>query len=140
MSSSLSSFHAALLEFLMTAKQGMMSVGKEYDMTPLQATTLMLVDADHPKPMNTFQKIYNCDASNVTGIVDGLEEKKLVTRGELADDRRVKTILLTDDGVAVRKHLMHGFAQIDSLILGDLSKEELASFKAIIIKLANRDK
>ncbi|MCU1617968.1 MAG: transcriptional regulator, MarR family [Frankiales bacterium] len=134
-SSSLSSFQAALLEFLMTAKQGMLTVAKEYDLTLIQATTLVFVDKESPKPMNTFQKLYNCDASNVTGIVDGLEEKKLVIRGEHPDDRRVKTILLTDEGVAVREHLIDSFTQIDSIILGSLTEAELASFKSIIIKL-----
>jgi DNA-binding MarR family transcriptional regulator len=140
MSSSLSPFHIALLEFLMTSKQGLMAVGKEYDLTPLQATTLALVDKNNPKPMNTFQKLYSCDASNVTGIVDGLEEKKLAMRGELPDDRRVKTILLTAEGIAVQERLIDSFMQIDTVILGNLSKDELASFKAIIIKLATQDK
>jgi DNA-binding MarR family transcriptional regulator len=139
-SSSLSPFHIALLEFLMTSKQGLMAVGKEYDLTPLQATTLALVDKNNPKPMNTFQKLYNCDASNVTGIVDGLEEKKLVMRGELHDDRRVKTILLTAEGAAVQERLIDSFMQIDTMTLGNLNKDELASFKAIIIKLATQDK
>lgn len=136
MASTLSPFHTALLEFLMTSKQGLMIVGKEYDLTPLQATTLAFVDKDHPKPMNTFQKLYNCDASNVTGIVDGLEEKKLAIRGEHPEDRRVKTILLTPEGVAVQERLIDSFTQIDNTILGSLSESELAAFKAIIIKLA----
>lgn len=138
--SSLSSFHAALLEFLMTAKQGLMAVGKEYDLTPIQATTLALVDRGHPKPMNSFQKLYNCDASNITGIVDGLEEKKLVIRGEHPDDRRVKTILLTDEGAVVQEHLIKSFTQIDTMILGNLTEAELASFKSIIIKLTAQNK
>ncbi|MDB5160409.1 MAG: transcriptional regulator, MarR family [Candidatus Saccharibacteria bacterium] len=140
MSSSLSPFHIALLEFLMTAKQGMINIAKEYDLTPIQATTLILVDNDHPKPMNAFQKIYSCDASNVTGIVDGLQEKNLAYRGELPDDRRVKTILLTPEGGVVQERLVESITQIDNTILKDLTEEELASFKAIIIKLATQDK
>jgi DNA-binding MarR family transcriptional regulator len=139
MSSSLSPFHIALLEFLMTAKQGLMNVGKIYDLSPLQATTLALVDKENPKPMNVFQKMYNCDASNVTGIVDGLEEKHLATRGEHPADRRVKTILLTSEGAAVQEQLIDSITNIDNTILKDLSKEELAAFKAIIIKLSKQD-
>jgi DNA-binding MarR family transcriptional regulator len=140
MNSSLSPFHAALLEFLMTAKQGLMTVAKEYDLTIIQATTLILVENENPKPMNAFQKIYNCDASNITGIVDGLEEKNLAIRGEHPEDRRVKTILLTPEGLAVQQRLIDSFLQIDKMILGDLTKDELASFKAIIIKIAAQSK
>ncbi|MDB5179613.1 MAG: transcriptional regulator, MarR family [Candidatus Saccharibacteria bacterium] len=139
-SSSLSPFHAALLEFLMTAKQGLIAVGKEYDLTPIQAMTLALVDKDNPKPMNSFQKLYNCDASNITGIIDGLEEKKLALRGEHPEDRRVKTILLTDEGVVVQGRLIDSFTEIDHMILGNLTEAELASFKSIIIKLAVQNK
>lgn len=117
-----------------------MTVGKEYDLTPLQAMTLALVDKGHPKPMNAFQKLYNCDASNVTGIIDGLEEKQLAIRGEHPEDRRVKTILLTAKGATVQGHLIDSFAQIDNMILGDLTDEELASFRSIIIKLAAQNK
>ena len=140
MSTSLSPFHIALLEFLMTAKQGLMGVGKIYDLTPIQATTLALIDKEHPKPMNTFQKLYNCDASNVTGIVDGLEEKHLAIRGEHPADRRVKTILLTDEGAKVQAQLIDSITDIDHTILGDLTQEDLAAFKSIILKLSKQDK
>jgi len=135
---SLSLFHASLLEFLMTAKHGLIEVAKQYDLTPLQAITVVFIDVAIPKPMNAFQKLYSCDASNVTGIIDGLEEKGLVTRSELREDRRVKMVLLTAKGLILQKELVKGFLQIDSLILKDLSESELDSFRSIIIKLAGK--
>lgn len=135
-SAPLSLFHSSLLEFLMTAKHGLIEVAKEYDLTPLQAITIIMIDTNKPKPMNAFQKLYSCDASNITGIVDGLQEKLLVTRSELAEDRRVKMILLTPKGAKLRKILVASFMQIDNLILKNLTKTELAAFKAIIIKLS----
>lgn len=136
-SPSLSLFHASLLEFLMTSKQGLMAVGKEYDLTPLQAITIVLIDLDVPKPMNAFQKLYNCDASNITGIVDGLEEKGLATRSELPSDRRVKIVLLTQKGITLQKLLIEAFIQIDDVMLHDLSQDELAAFRKVIIKLSH---
>ncbi len=136
---SLSLFHASLLEFLMTAKQGLMNVAKEYDLTPIKATTIVLIDINKPKPMNAFQKIYNCDASNITGIVDGLEEKGLVTRSEDPNDRRVKIILLTAKGKDLQKILIAGFIQIDEEILQDLTADELKAFRAIVIKLSSNN-
>jgi DNA-binding MarR family transcriptional regulator len=135
--SALSLFHASLLEFLMTAKQGLMNVAKEYDLTPIQATTIVLIDEAHPKPMNAFQKIYSCDASNITGIIDGLEEKELVIRSEDPDDRRVKIILLTQKGKQLQSILVESFIQIDDAILGNLSEEELSTFRSIMIKLSS---
>jgi DNA-binding MarR family transcriptional regulator len=136
-STPLSLFHASLLEFLMTAKHGLIEVAKGYDLTPLQAITIILIDANKPKPMNAFQKLYSCDASNITGIVDGLEEKALVKRSELTGDRRVKIVLLTSKGVKLRKILIASFVQVDDSLLKNLTKTELAAFKAIIIKLSS---
>lgn len=137
-STSLSSFHASLLEFLLTAKQGLMSVARTYDLTPIQAMTVVLIDVDTPKPMNALQKLYNCDASNITGIVDGLAEKGLVVRSELAEDRRVKILLLTPKGIKLQKILAQSFMQIDQEMLDELTNSELVAFKSIIIKLAHK--
>ncbi len=133
----LSLFHTSLLEFLLTAKQGLMAVARSYDLTPIQAMTIVLIDIDTPKPMNAFQKLYNCDASNITGIVDGLADKGLVIRSELIDDRRVKILLLTPKGIALQKILAKSFTQIDKNMLSELTTSELATFKSIIIKLAS---
>lgn len=136
--SSLSEFHASLLEFLMTAKQGLMNAAREYDLTVIQSMTIILVDLQKPKAMKDFQKIYACDASNVTGIVDGLEEKGLVVRGEDPHDRRVKTVLLTTEGQKIQQLLINGFRQVDNKILSSLSVDELALFQKIMIKLSTR--
>ncbi|TAL14731.1 MarR family transcriptional regulator [Patescibacteria group bacterium] len=135
-SNKLSEFHASLLEFLLTAKQGLMTVARDYDLTPLQAITLVLIDSNNPKPMNAFQKLYNCDASNITGIIDGIEEKGLVVRSELPEDRRVKVILLTQKGVKLQKILTNSFMEVDHVILKNLTSAELAAFQSIIIKLS----
>src|SRR3978361_17008 len=50
---------------------------------------------DRPRTMSEIAAVLHCDNSNVTGIVDGLEEKGLVTRQVAAHDRRVKLIALT---------------------------------------------
>jgi DNA-binding MarR family transcriptional regulator len=41
-----------------------------------------------------------CDASHVTGIVDGLERRGLVERWPAPDDRRVKHLMPTEEGGA----------------------------------------
>jgi len=136
--SSLSEFHAALLEFLITAKQGLMTAAKEYDLTIIQSMTIILIDIQKPKAMKDFQKIYACDASNVTGIVDGLEEKGLVVRGVDQNDRRIKTVLLTEKGKKTQQMLITGFRQVDDSILSSLTPMELSIFQAMMIKLSNR--
>ena len=49
-------------------------------------------------PMNELAALLACDNSNVTGLVDRLEARGLVTRQPSPEDRRVKHIVLTDAG------------------------------------------
>jgi DNA-binding MarR family transcriptional regulator len=61
---------------------------------------------DRPRTMSELATVLHCDNSNVTGLVDGLEEKELVTREPSPDDRRVKLIAPTAAGRRVRSRLI----------------------------------
>jgi MarR family transcriptional regulator, organic hydroperoxide resistance regulator len=61
---------------------------------------------DRPRTMSEIAAALNCDNSNVTGIVDGLEEKGLAARRPSEADRRVKLIALTAKGRKVRALLI----------------------------------
>ena len=61
---------------------------------------------DQPRAMSEIASYLHCDNSNVTGIVDGLEEKGLVERQPAEHDRRVKLIALTREGRRLRARLM----------------------------------
>ncbi len=61
---------------------------------------------DQPRTMSELAAVLHCDNSNVTGIVDGLEEKGLATREPAPGDRRVKLTALTAEGRKVRGRLI----------------------------------
>jgi DNA-binding MarR family transcriptional regulator len=52
--------------------------------------------------MSELAGALRCDASNVTGIVDRLEDRGLVERRPAEHDRRVKHLLLTERGRELR--------------------------------------
>ncbi|HXS47385.1 MAG TPA: MarR family transcriptional regulator [Solirubrobacterales bacterium] len=62
-----------------------------------------------PRTMSEIAAVLDCDNSNVTGIVDGLEERGLAIRTASERDRRVKLIALTAEGRRVRARLMRAF-------------------------------
>jgi len=66
---------------------------------------------DRPRTMSEIAAVLHCDNSNVTGIVDGLEEKGLATRRPSDGDRRVKLIELTAEGRRVRARLTRAVAK-----------------------------
>ncbi|MBS1895114.1 MAG: MarR family transcriptional regulator [Actinobacteria bacterium] len=57
---------------------------------------------EQPQPMGRMAELLHCDPSNVTGIVDALEERDLAIRRPSTEDRRVKAIELTAAGKKLR--------------------------------------
>ena len=56
--------------------------------------------------MNELAAVLACDNSNVTGLVDRLEARGLVTRRASPEDRRVKRVVLTPEGERLRAQLL----------------------------------
>src|ERR1700741_3817252 len=77
-------------------KPRVMALCREFDLFPPQL--LVLKTLDRPRPMREVAATMGCDSSNLTGITDRLEERGLVMRTADPDDRRVKRLVLTDDG------------------------------------------
>ncbi|NDU76517.1 MarR family transcriptional regulator [Actinomadura sp. DSM 109109] len=84
----------------------------ELGLPPAQA--LVLTNLSGPAPMRELAIWLSCEPSNVTGIVDGLERRGLVTRQPAPGDRRVKHVVLTEAGEDKRRQLRsrtHALAQ-----------------------------
>jgi DNA-binding MarR family transcriptional regulator len=81
----------------------------ELDLHPAQAGALLQLSS--PLPMNELATRLACDSSNVTGLVDRLEARGVVTRQPSFDDRRVKHVVLTDEGVALRERMLNEVGQ-----------------------------
>jgi MarR family transcriptional regulator, organic hydroperoxide resistance regulator len=89
------------------AKHGVLSSSLAgLDLTPVQAHALRRLDPDEPLAMSALAEALYCHASNVTGIVDRLESRGLVERTPGAEDRRVKTLVLTPEGAEVRARVI----------------------------------
>ncbi len=68
------------------------------DLTPPLLKALMSLEPEGAEPMRALAKGWGCDASWVTGIIDGLEERGYVARRVLSTDRRVKVVQMTPAG------------------------------------------
>jgi MarR family transcriptional regulator, organic hydroperoxide resistance regulator len=79
-------------------------IARELGLRPASFGALRALD--QPRPMSEIAAVLHCDNSNLTGIVDGLEERGLAQRTPSERDRRVKLIALTAEGRRVRARLM----------------------------------
>jgi DNA-binding MarR family transcriptional regulator len=73
--------------------------------------------------------------SNLTGIVDRLEEKKLVSRKRDEHDRRVVHVVLTDKGTKLYKNTIPVFESSASRIFAQLGSPEQKELSALLRKL-----
>jgi DNA-binding MarR family transcriptional regulator len=70
--------------------------------SPGMLKTLFHLEPGVGVPMRDLAGHWKCDASYVTNLTDMLEDRGLVERRPHPTDRRVKMIVLTDRGIAVR--------------------------------------
>src|SRR5579871_3599618 len=68
------------------------------DLTPPQLKALISLERGPAASMRALAEGWRCDASWVTGIVDGLEQRGYVERQTHPTDRRVKVVALTPLG------------------------------------------
>jgi DNA-binding MarR family transcriptional regulator len=52
-------------------------------------------------PMSRLADVLNVSVSNATGLVDRMEERGLIERRRVPEDRRVVLVRITDDGVRI---------------------------------------
>lgn len=78
-------------------------VAAELGLTPQQAMLLRHLGA--PRTMGAVAQLLACDRSNVTGLIDRMAARGWVQRAANPSDRRIKYLVLTPEGRALRSAL-----------------------------------
>jgi DNA-binding MarR family transcriptional regulator len=76
---------------------------QESDLTPPQYQVLTVLWERDGLPLKDLASACNCTRATITGLVDVLERKGLVTRNPNPDDRRSLLATLTDEGRALQQ-------------------------------------
>lgn len=90
----------ALVQLSHLVQQVFIDVARERDLTPQQIQTLCILSAG-PVGMGELARALYLEKSSLTGLVDRLERRGLVTRVRDARDRRACLVTLTDAGGAL---------------------------------------
>lgn len=96
---------ALLFEVIRREGRHFPAIAAEFELSPVQVHVLRAL-GEGPQPMSSLAGFLGCDASNVTGLVDRLEGRGLVERQSAQHDRRVKLLVLTTAGEALRERLL----------------------------------
>ena len=109
-----------------------------FGLNPGAMHALMSMDADAPQSMSALAGAWRCDASNVTWLVDRLEERGLAERRPHATDRRVRTVALTRKGRRVRSEIEAKLFEAPDA-LRTLTPRDLETLCRILAKIAPDD-
>jgi DNA-binding MarR family transcriptional regulator len=111
---------------------------KPYGFTPHDAGILRLVGSSPGISQQELAKRLRMHASRLVGVLDDLEERKLVERRPSAADRRLYALHLTKDGEAALGVIGQAAREHHRALLASLSEEERASLAGLLARIAEQ--
>ncbi|HEU4598760.1 MAG TPA: MarR family transcriptional regulator, partial [Solirubrobacterales bacterium] len=86
-----------------------LAIARQRGLSPAIFSALRALE--EPRTMSELAQALHCDNSNVTGIVDSLEEKDFAVRFPSEVDRRIKVVELTVKGERLLRRLKEELAR-----------------------------
>jgi len=103
----------------------------QHGLSAIQAKVLLQLQPDGALTMRALAGQLQYDASNLTGVVDRLEEMGAVRRQPQPNDRRAKRVVLTADGQRLRQAFWERLTN-RSGPLGSLNSRDLTSLRVLL--------
>ncbi len=108
---------------------------EKMDLTPPQFYVLATIGYAGELPFGEIGVKMMVTVSNLTGIVDRLEEKKFVLRKRDDNDRRVVHVVLTEKGAKLYKNTIPRFEKSIAEIFSGLDRSQQKQLSALLRKL-----
>jgi MarR family transcriptional regulator, organic hydroperoxide resistance regulator len=121
-----------LLDLFRRMQENFQVTTAEFGLSTAEGQALHRLDA--PLPMGAMADAMHCDASYITQITDRLEAAGLVERSTDPTDRRVRQLVLTEDGREMRHRLVERIHATSPAFRG-LDDEEQATLLGLLRKL-----
>jgi MarR family 2-MHQ and catechol resistance regulon transcriptional repressor len=108
-----------------------------HNLSPASFNVLMILRNSETgeMPLHCISELLLVSRANVTGLVDCLEQRQLVTRHTDARDRRVRMARLTDDGRTLIEAVAPGHYELLARMCKHLSDEDRATLRGLLEKL-----
>jgi DNA-binding MarR family transcriptional regulator len=100
-------------------------------------TVALLGGAREPQSLNELARAAGMDKGQMSRVVSGLTQKKIIRRETDANDARGIRLSLTRSGRSLYQKLINAAAERNSAFLGCLSAKERACLEQAMIKLAH---
>lgn len=110
----------------------------QFDVTPVQYGILKCLWSENSQTPKQIAEVLGLDSSTITGIIDRMENKKLVIRTANQDDRRTLKIVITDRGLELRQPVERAVDEVNKYMLEIFTDEEQKQLKQSLRLIARR--
>lgn len=107
------------------------SKAAEMGLTLAQAKVLVALEPGEAVPMRALAARLDYDASNLTGLVDRLEARGALERRPDPNDRRVKSLVITDEGLRLREEFRRRLFDFTETF-GSLTRAQLEELRSLL--------
>jgi len=128
-----------MIEIFQSQRHHFERAAAELDLTKQQAHALFALGHEEGCSMSHLAETLACDASSVTGIVDRLEARGLVSRRSSASDRRMRMLVLTPAGARLHQRYRALVKQAPPAI-AHLPEEMQTELRDILLHVAQRSR
>lgn len=106
-----------------------------FDLTSVQFAALFVLHAAGELDATRLAEQIAFDRSTIGDVVERLESKGWIVRNGSSDDRRVKLIRLTPDGVKLLRLVQPAVKRVQKRLLEQISPSERAVFLTLVKRL-----
>jgi len=107
-----------------------------YGITPAQFVVLMHIEEFQAEVQSSLSRLTGIDRTTIVGVVDRLEQKGLVARTTVLEDRRLRRVALTGQGLKLKNELGVAAERVRGRHSGKVSPQEYAELGRLLKKLS----
>lgn len=106
-----------------------------FGVTPVQYALLKCLWIENMQTPTQLSQMLGLDTSSITGTLDRLERKNLLTRVYSKEDRRSVFVCLTEDGSALQIPIEEVIVDANRQVLAGVSEEKYEMFKKVLAEV-----
>ena len=107
------------------------------DLTAVQYAALVTIRAHPGIDATRLSEIIHFDRSTIGDVLDRMEGKGWVLRQSTPDDRRIKRLQLSPEGLAVLQQVAPGIRRVQERLLAGLTAVEAKTLVRLLAKMAD---
>ncbi|MEJ5228777.1 MAG: MarR family transcriptional regulator [Pseudothermotoga sp.] len=115
----------SVFDLVLTFSKMLTFNGELENLRAIELYLLLYIAQRGSQKMSELAEVFSMTKSNITFLVDSLEEKGLVERSRSNEDRRVVNICLTEKGRQMYNQVLDDFAKLISRVTSQIPEKDL---------------